>query len=112
MDPRLRASDADRERTVAALRAHVADGRITLDEFSERCATAYAARTLGDLAAIAADLPPVPRSVEPANRWSAGRWMPWVLGAAVASTLVGVGMLGGVAEAVAAAGPMMDGMCR
>ncbi len=59
MDAWLRASDADRERTVAALRRHVADGRISVEEFSERSAAAYAARTFGDLDAVTADLPPV-----------------------------------------------------
>ncbi len=31
-----RVSDADRDRTVTVLREHVVDGRLTLDEFSER----------------------------------------------------------------------------
>ena len=31
-----RVSDADRDRTVTMLREHVVDGRLTLDEFSER----------------------------------------------------------------------------
>ena len=53
----LRASDADRERAVARLRRHAADGRLTRDELDERCASAYAARTLGELAALVSDLP-------------------------------------------------------
>ena len=53
----VRASDEDRERTLAALRDHTAAGRLTLDEFSERAAVVYAARTLGELAGMTADLP-------------------------------------------------------
>jgi hypothetical protein len=34
--PELRASDADRDRTIADLREHTAVGRLTLEEFSER----------------------------------------------------------------------------
>jgi Domain of unknown function (DUF1707)/2TM domain len=55
----LRASDADRERTVAQLRQHHGDGRLTLDEFDERMNQAYAARTLGELDRLLTDLPPV-----------------------------------------------------
>jgi hypothetical protein len=53
----LRASDADRERTVVRLRRHATEGRLTMDELDERCERAYAARTVGDLAALVADLP-------------------------------------------------------
>jgi DUF1707 SHOCT-like domain len=45
----LRASDADREQFVEALRQHHAEGRLTLEELTERTGRAYAARTLGDL---------------------------------------------------------------
>ena len=53
----LRASDADRERTVAALRHHAAIGRLTIDELDERSERAYAATTLRELGALQADLP-------------------------------------------------------
>lgn len=52
----LRASDADRERTAGYLRDAAADGRLTLDEHHERLDRAYAARTLGELADLTADL--------------------------------------------------------
>lgn len=52
----LRASDADRERVVGLLRDAHADGRLTLDEHAERVERAYAARTLGDLGPLTADL--------------------------------------------------------
>jgi Domain of unknown function (DUF1707) len=55
----LRASDADRERVVAVLTEAAADGRLTLGEHADRSGRAYAARTLGDLAVLTADLAPV-----------------------------------------------------
>ena len=55
--PAVRASDADRERAVSALREHTAAGRLTLEEFSQRAETAYAARTFEELEPIGRDLP-------------------------------------------------------
>ncbi len=55
--PELRASDADRERVVVQLRESSAQGRLTLEEFSDRVAKAYAARTGADLAVLVRDLP-------------------------------------------------------
>jgi len=60
--PALRASDAERERAVAALGAHAGDGRLTVEELDERTAAAYAARTLPELDALMADLPPLAAS--------------------------------------------------
>ena len=63
----LRASDADREQFVEALRQHHAEGRLTLEELTERTERASAARTLGDLDALATDLPPLrPPAAAPA----------------------------------------------
>jgi class 3 adenylate cyclase len=50
-------SDDERERVVAVLKGACGQGRLTLDEFSERVGTAYGARTAADLALAAADLP-------------------------------------------------------
>jgi hypothetical protein len=58
-DPHLRASDADRERTVTLLREHHAVGRLDVEEFHERLNAAYASKTLGDLNALLADLPAI-----------------------------------------------------
>jgi Domain of unknown function (DUF1707)/Cell wall-active antibiotics response 4TMS YvqF len=52
----LRASDADRERIFALLSDAAADGRLTLDEHAQRVEQAHAARTIGELAALTADL--------------------------------------------------------
>ena len=64
----LRASDADRGRFVETLRQHHVDGRLTADELTERTERAYPARTLGDLDALATDLPPL-RPAAPPPGW-------------------------------------------
>jgi len=71
----LRASDADRERTVDFLRAQQAVGRLTVDELEERSAAAWAAVEVADLEALTADLPaqspaptPAPSPPAPARR--------------------------------------------
>ncbi|MBB4947188.1 hypothetical protein F4556_002723 [Kitasatospora gansuensis] len=53
----LRASDADRERIAELLRDAYAEGRLTVEEHSERIEAAYSARTLGELAPLTRDLP-------------------------------------------------------
>ncbi|AZI57372.1 DUF1707 and DUF2154 domain-containing protein [Nakamurella antarctica] len=69
----LRASDADRERVAHALNTAMAEGRLSVDELSERLASVYAARTLSALVPLTTDLP------EHGHLWPA-------VGAAVAQT--------------------------
>ena len=57
LNPSIRASDADRERVVGLLQQYNAEGRITSEEFDERMAAAYAAKTMGALAELTTDLP-------------------------------------------------------
>lgn len=83
-DADLRVSDAEREQTVAALRDHVASGRLTFDEFNDRVGAAYAARTTSDLRRLLADLqvtpPPAPvkpPAAPPAERQS--NRLPWAV---------------------------------
>ncbi len=64
--PAILASDDERERAVDALRAAVVEGRLTLEEFSERVERAHGARTDQDLAALQADLPATRRGGHPA----------------------------------------------
>jgi len=68
--PDLRASDAEREEIVTALRDHGGSGRLGLDELDERTERAYCARTRGELVALLRDLPPAPRAAVrvPRNR--------------------------------------------
>lgn len=55
----LRASDEDRERITGVLSSAFADGRIERHELDERMEAAAAARTLGELPPLVADLVPL-----------------------------------------------------
>jgi hypothetical protein len=59
-EDRLRASDADRDQVIDLLAQAAAEGRLTLEEYSERSETALAARTQGELAVLTADIPASP----------------------------------------------------
>lgn len=90
--PEMRASDRDRDRFAEILRDNYAQGRLDHDELNERLESAYAARTLGELEELTADLPakdmydlPIPASqqapvvrkageVERADQGMRGAW--------------------------------------
>jgi hypothetical protein len=76
--PRL-ASDRDRERAVDCLRLGAGEGVLTLDEFADRVARVYEARTAGQLEHVVADLP---ASVSPSRRTRPTRRVVGVLGSA------------------------------
>ena len=59
-DRPIRASDQERESVVDVLRDAFTDGRLTFDEFEERTASAYAAKTWTDLRELTSDLPAQP----------------------------------------------------
>ncbi|RKQ90952.1 uncharacterized protein DUF1707 [Solirubrobacter pauli] len=66
----MRASDAEREQIVALLRTAAAEGRLDVDELDERTATAYAAKTRGELTRLIADLPTAHLpATQPRGRW-------------------------------------------
>jgi hypothetical protein len=52
----LRASHADRERVIAALKAAFVQGRLTKDEFDSRVGRVLGSRTYAELAALTADI--------------------------------------------------------
>ena len=56
--PPVRASDAERERTVRALRERSAEGQLSFDTFVRRIDRAFRARSRDELAALVDDLPP------------------------------------------------------
>jgi Domain of unknown function (DUF1707) len=74
---RLRASHADRERVIDALKAAYVYGLVTKDELDERVSQTFAARTCAELAVITADIPPglalPPSPLRPAPATSPGR---------------------------------------
>src|SRR3712207_5316420 len=55
--PALRPADAEREEVVTRLQTAVGEGRIDLDEFSQRVDAAYGAPTSAELEALLADRP-------------------------------------------------------
>ena len=62
-DRHIRASDAERDRVVEALRTHAEAGRLNADELEERVDLALHATTRADLDALQEDLPgPRPRA--------------------------------------------------
>src|SRR4051812_44915599 len=97
--PALRASDADRERVAAALRRHHVDGRLDTDELQERLGACYAARTLGELEPLLADLPGDGRPAARARRAGAPpRAWPAPAVLAVAAVLLALATLGALAH--------------
>jgi|tagenome__1003787_1003787.scaffolds.fasta_scaffold20497241_1 hypothetical protein len=77
-EPHLRAADVDREAVARRLDAHLTSGRITVAEYEERSARAWAAKTYGELAELTADLPaePAGSTVSPAKAPSAAAERP------------------------------------
>jgi hypothetical protein len=61
----MRASDDDRQQVVDRLRAALEEGRLKMEEFTERIGLAYQAVTYGDLAKLHADLPPASPPAQP-----------------------------------------------
>ena len=84
MADRMRASDAEREETVALLRHAVGEGRLDTEEFTDRTTRAYLAKTRGELLELIDDIPraqPAPvrrRASSPRRPGRAGfsaRWL-------------------------------------
>ena len=102
-EPHLRAADADRAAVATVLGQHMSAGRLTVDEYDERLARTYAAKTYGELEELTADLPatvPAPRTEStlpavaetahvPAHRggWDADSWRSWATTAAIVITI-------------------------
>jgi hypothetical protein len=72
----MRASAADRDRTLDVLKAAYGEGRLTREEFEARSVGAMAARTYGELMTIVADLPVGP--VAPPVLYQPGGYYPAV----------------------------------
>lgn len=98
----MRASDAERERTVTTLRDGAAHGRLTFDELAQRTEIAYEATTGAELERLVGDLPQAEPDLLDAprkrRRWNIavlggcdrkGRWRP-------AADSVALAVLGGV----------------
>lgn len=100
----VRASDAEREATVAMLHTATTEGRLSLVEFSERSQRAYAALTQPELAALVADLPvfhappPHPPGIPPTAKTDQTSLLALIFGilALPAITFLPLGALAGV----------------
>lgn len=74
----LRAGNDDRERVVKRLNDAFSEGRLELVELEERVSAAYAAKTIGELTPLTADLPggtPTAGTVPPPS-WPPPSWPP------------------------------------
>ena len=65
---RLRASDADREQVIDALKAAFVQGLLTKEELSTRAGQALASRTNAELAEITADIPASVIEIQPPSQ--------------------------------------------
>lgn len=79
MSELVRVSDVDRDAAVAALREHLVQGRLSLEEFTQRMSSAYAATTAAELATLQSDLPSGEFAV-PQRRRSAMRFLVAIFG--------------------------------
>jgi Flp pilus assembly protein TadB len=87
----IKASDADRDRALAALSEHFQAGRLTSAELEERTGRALSARTLGELAELMSDLPaprPAPAASPARRRPAAPPAVALVLAAVGAAVLI------------------------
>jgi hypothetical protein len=99
----LRASDADRERVIDALKAAFVQGRLTKGELAWRAGQALESRTYADLAGVTAGIPaapaatlprrqpawPVPASPVPARSVNL-KVIAWVVGVIIVMPALGV----------------------
>jgi hypothetical protein len=76
------ASDAERERVALVLRDAAAEGRLTLEELSDRVAAAYSSRTSTELDALTGDLPKLATVTALPERRSHTRWVVAVMSGA------------------------------
>ena len=93
----MRASTADRDRSVEVLKSSFVEGRLTRDELDLRLGQAFVSRFFAELMAITADLPVGPFGRLPAHPVTPP--FPRVRGQAVA-TAAAVLVLGGFAALV------------
>jgi len=108
----LRAADTDRTRVAAVLGEHMSAGRLSVEEYDDRLARAYTAKTYGELDQLTADLPSAPAVVAPlaggstvtapagdVQGWAGGptraaAWRSWAVTALIVLTVWVASMIG------------------
>lgn len=92
-NPDLLASDDERNQVIQLLQRHTGEGRLTVDEFSDRVDEVYRARTVGELRPTLRNLPPIvearPAAARPRRRFTLTPFL------AVAFMLVGIWAISG-----------------
>jgi hypothetical protein len=73
----FRASDADREQVIGALKTAFVQGRLSRDEFGLRAGQALAARTHAELGALTADLAAARIEVRPSRKPVSKKAVAW-----------------------------------
>jgi hypothetical protein len=87
---RIRAADVDRDRVAGILGTAYTEGRLSKDEYDDRLAAAFSARTYGDLDRLMADLPVLAPRAELAARPGAVAPVDRTNGLALASLFCGL----------------------
>jgi hypothetical protein len=89
----IRAADVDRDHVAGLLGTAYAEGRLSKDEYDDRLAAAFAARTYGELDRVIGDLPVPALSAQPAPPSAALLPVSKFNGAAQASFAFGLAQL-------------------
>ncbi len=90
---RARASRADREQAIAALKVAFVQGRLTKDEFDARLGQTFAARSHAELATVTADIPAGLAGVPPTRerpRWMRNNAVRWGASGVVTPAILAV----------------------
>ena len=92
----LRASHADREQVISALKVAFVQGRLTEDELGARAGQAYSSRTYAELAEVTADIPAEPTGAQSSrDPWRATKIAWRVVYATIAPGLVSLILIPG-----------------
>lgn len=81
--PQVGVSDVERDEVARRLAGAVGEGRLTLDEFTQRVNAVYEAKARDELEALTADIPagpPAPEIADPGEHTGKRRWKVAVLG--------------------------------
>jgi Domain of unknown function (DUF1707) len=93
---RVRASRADREQAIDALKVAFVQGRLTKDELDARLGQIFAARRYAELAAVTADIPAGLAGVQPSReppRWRRSNAVRWAASGVVTPAILAAALV-------------------